>query len=79
MSRGLCKFNGDTDPEATCESFALLGNAWTFAKDHLVVVEISQSDSPFLRKANATTSMTINSANIDLPLAPASRRHDFRD
>jgi predicted acyl esterase len=79
VSRGLCKFNGDTDPDATCESFALLGNAWTFAKDHLVVVEISQSDSPFLRKANAATSMTINSANIDLPLAPASRRHDFRD
>jgi len=79
VSRGLCKFNGDTDPDATCGSFALLGNSWIFEKDHRVVIEVSQADSPFLRKPNTPTSMTINSANVTLPLAPSSRRKDFRD
>ncbi|MGH2755889.1 MAG: CocE/NonD family hydrolase C-terminal non-catalytic domain-containing protein [Actinomycetota bacterium] len=79
VSRGYCKFNGDTDPDATCDNFALLGNAWTFEKGHRVVVEVSQSDTPFLRKPNAPTSMTINAANVSLPLAKPSRRHDFRD
>jgi predicted acyl esterase len=79
VSRGYCKFNGATDPDATCHNFDLLGNAWIFGKDHRVVVEVSQSDSPFLRKSNSPTSMTLNSANVTLPLAPPSRRRDFRD
>ncbi|MGH2748053.1 MAG: CocE/NonD family hydrolase [Actinomycetota bacterium] len=78
VSRGVCKGNSSSVPEVSCDDFAMLGNAWVFGPDHRVVLEVSQSDTPFLRKINVPTSLTVNSAKVRLPIPPPERRKDFR-
>lgn len=78
VTRGLCKVNLVTQPDKLCESFQLFGNGWRFEKDHALVVEVSQSDTPFLRRQNEPSSLTLNEANIALPVAKERFRKDFR-
>lgn len=79
VSRGVCKANLATDPDADCRDFAMFGNAWIFGEGHSLVVEVSQSDTPFLRKTNAPTTMTVGAAELRVPVAPLKNRKDFRD
>lgn len=78
VTRGLCRFSS-AFPERKCDVFELWGNAWTFAKDHRVVIELSQSDSPFLRLHNTPSTIEFLSANVRLPLANPKRQADFRN
>lgn len=67
VTRGLCKVNTAAS-DATCETFELFGNAWTFEAGHRIVIEISQSDTPFLRPANLAAPITIGESSIEIPL-----------
>ena len=78
VTRGMCRFNADF-PERKCDVFELFGNAWTFAKGHRVVVEVSQADVPFLRRHNTPSTIEFLSANIRLPEADPARNVDFRN
>jgi predicted acyl esterase len=77
VTRGVCKVS-DAAPDVTCETFDLWGNAWTFAKDNRVVMELSQGDAPTFRKSNLPSSLSFSSAEVTLPVAPKSLRRDFR-
>jgi acetyl esterase/lipase len=79
VARGVCRVNTTAAPDTDCSVFDLSGNGWTFVKGHQVVVEVTQSDTPFLRRDNFPSMVTINSANIEMPTAPKRLRHDFRD
>lgn len=79
VSRGVCKANVVTDPDADCRDFAMSGNAWIFDEGHSLVVEVSQSDTPFLRKTNTPTTMTVAAAELRVPVAPLENRKDFRE
>ncbi|HJR46133.1 MAG TPA: CocE/NonD family hydrolase [Actinomycetota bacterium] len=79
VTRGVCRVDTDVAPDRLCQTFDLFGNAWTFEKGHKIVIEVTQADVPFLRKANFPTALTYNSANIKIPVAPDSLRVDFRD
>ncbi|HEU4480440.1 MAG TPA: CocE/NonD family hydrolase C-terminal non-catalytic domain-containing protein [Actinomycetota bacterium] len=78
VTRGLCRVNKEVDEERLCEVFELFGNGWILKKGHSVVLEVTQSDSPFLRKSNEPSTLTITSANIRLPLTRNRLRTDFR-
>lgn len=78
VTRGVCRVNKAASPEETCQSFDLFGNGWMFEKGHKVVVEVTQSDQPFLRRDNFPSTVTYKSANIELPVAPESLKVDFR-
>jgi len=79
VTRGVCRVNTRTHPDQRCERFDLFGNGWIFEKGHSVVVEVTQADSPFLRKSNDPSSITISSANVRLPVSPLRLRKDFRE
>lgn len=79
VSRGVCKANLSTDADADCSDFTMFGNAWMFAEGHSLVLEISQSDTPFLRKTNTPTTVNVAAAELVVPVAPPERRKDFRD
>lgn len=79
VSRGVCKEGPSSPAGSSCADFAMFGNAWVFGQDHRVVLEVSQSDTPFLRKTNLPTSLTVNAAKVRLPIATPERRKDFRD
>jgi predicted acyl esterase len=78
VTRGVCRVNSEAAPDRNCATFDLFGNAWVFEKDHKVVVEVSQSDTPFLRKDNFPSTITYGAANIKIPVAPDSLKVDFR-
>jgi X-Pro dipeptidyl-peptidase (S15 family)/X-Pro dipeptidyl-peptidase C-terminal non-catalytic domain len=77
VTRGVCRVSGAAD--ASCESFDMWGNAWTFSKDNRVVMELSQGDTPMFRKDNLPSSLQFASAEVALPVAPKTLRHDFRN
>jgi predicted acyl esterase len=79
VTRGVCKVNTNAEPDIDCKRFQLLGNGWLFAAGHQAVVEVTQSDVPFLRRSNTPSTLTISEANITLPVASPSLRKDFRD
>ena len=79
VTRGLCKVNLATQPDRLCESFQLFGNGWRFEKDHSVVVEVTQADTPFLRKQNEPSTLSLSEANLAMPVALEKFRKDFRD
>ncbi|MEA2433584.1 MAG: type transport system ATP-binding protein [Actinomycetota bacterium] len=78
VTRGVCRVNTAANADRTCAAFELWGNAWVFETGHQVVVEVSQSDSPFLRKDNVPSMATINKLVLKVPIAPDSLRRDFR-
>jgi hypothetical protein len=78
VTRGPCRVDTAAAPDVGCGSFALFGNAWTFEKDHKIVIELTMSDSPFLRSNNMPSTISITSANIQIPLTSETLRVDFR-
>jgi predicted acyl esterase len=78
VNRGVCRVNTTANPKVDCNDFDLFGNSWLFKKDHRVVLELSQSYQPFLRKDNFPSTITYTRAAIEIPKAKFARRHDFR-
>ena len=78
VTRGVCRVNKAVSPDETCQTFDLFGNGWMFQKGHKLVIEVTQADQPFLRRNNFPSTVTYNSANIELPVAPESLKVDFR-
>lgn len=79
VTRGICRVATATAPDVTCEIFELWGNAWTFEKDHTVVLEITQSDTPMFRRHNLPSSLSFEAAELKLPTTNEALRRDFRD
>ena len=77
VTRGLCRVNTAAS-DRTCEVFELFGNSWKFEKDHTVVVELSQSDQPFLRRDNFPSSITFPDVKLRLPTTKPKFKVDFR-
>jgi predicted acyl esterase len=78
VTRGVCRVNVAVNEERDCEIFDLHGNGWRFGKDHTVVIEVTQADSPFLRRANEVSTITYSSANVRLPVGNPKRVADPR-
>lgn len=77
VTRGICRVNS-TASDQRCDVFALFGNSWTFEKDHKVVVELSQADTPFGRRDNVPSTITFPDVAITLPTTKPSFNVDFR-
>ena len=77
VTRGVCRVSAASEKD--CSAFDLFGNGWRFGKDHRLVLELSQSDTPFLRLDNFPSSISFSAAEVLLPRTPESRRVDFRD
>ncbi|MDQ3915464.1 MAG: hypothetical protein M3323_09080 [Actinomycetota bacterium] len=78
VTRGVCRVNLAAHEKRTCGIFDLHGNGWRFEKDHTLVIEVTQADSPFLRRDNAITTIEFASANVRLPVANPKRVSDPR-
>ncbi|HET7482608.1 MAG TPA: CocE/NonD family hydrolase [Actinomycetota bacterium] len=78
VTRGVCRVNTAID-ENGCSQFDLFGNAWTFPKNHTLVLELSQSDSPFLRRDNVPSTVEYPEVELQVPTTKERFRHDFRD
>jgi putative CocE/NonD family hydrolase len=79
VTRGVCRVNTAAAPDVGCEVFDLFGNAWTFEAGHSVVLEVSQSDVPFLRRDNFPSMASFTEAEIVIPITAPALRRDFRD
>lgn len=79
VTRGVCKVNTAADPDVDCSTFQLWGNAWTFQKDHSVLLEVTQSYSPTFRLDNFPSSIAYEAAKMDIPITDDTKRRDFRD
>jgi predicted acyl esterase len=79
VTRGVCRVATATAPDVTCEIFQLWGNAWTFEKDHTLVLEVTQSDTPMFRRNNFPSSLSFEAADLRLPTTRETFRRDFRD
>ncbi|MFN2587764.1 MAG: CocE/NonD family hydrolase [Actinomycetota bacterium] len=78
VTRGVCRVNLAAHEKRTCEVFDLHGNGWRFDKDHTLVIEVTQADSPFLRRDNEVSTIEFASANVRLPVADPKRVSDPR-
>jgi hypothetical protein len=78
VTRGVCRVSLTANEERGCGVFDLHGNGWRFDKDHTVVIEVTQGDSPFLRRANLPSTVDFQSANVRLPVADPKRVADQR-
>jgi predicted acyl esterase len=56
--------------EGETADYELFGNAWRFAAGHRLMLEIAQSDAPYLRPDNFPSTATIDDVRLTLPLAP---------
>ena len=79
VTRGVCKVAESVEPDVTCEIFELWGNAWTFEKDHTILLELTQSDTPTFRRSNFPSSLAFEAAELKLPTTTEALRRDFRD
>ena len=66
------------NPEKDCKVFDLWGNGWRFEKDHRVAIELSQADSPMFRRNNFPSTIEIQKAVLEIPVAPEEANVDFR-
>lgn len=78
VTRGVCRANLTVPENEDCSTFSLFGNAWRFEKDHKVVLELSQSDTPFLRRNNLPSTIAFPDVNLTIPTVPAKLKVDFR-
>ena len=78
VSRGVCRVNLAANPEKDCKVFDLWGNGWRFEKDHRVAIELSQADSPMFRRNNFPSTIEIQKATLEIPVAPEEANVDFR-
>lgn len=79
VTRGPCRVNEAAAPKVGCRTFSLFGNGWRFEKGHRLVLELTQSDTPFLRPDNFPSQITFDEIVLKIPVVPARLRHDFRD
>lgn len=79
VTRGVCKVAESAEADITCEIFELGGNAWTFEKDHTVVLEVTQADTPMFRRSNFPSTIAFEAAELKIPTTDESLRRDFRD
>ncbi|MEA2461447.1 MAG: type transport system ATP-binding protein [Actinomycetota bacterium] len=78
VTRGVCRVNATSDPDVDCKNFDLWGNGWTFEKDHTIVIEVTESDTPTFRKDNNPSTITIKSIGLHVPTTKNSLKVDFR-
>ncbi|MDQ3958346.1 MAG: hypothetical protein M3273_08510, partial [Actinomycetota bacterium] len=78
VTRGVCRVNTAAHEDRDCAVFDLHGNGWLFEKDHTLVIEVTQADSPYLRRNNNLSTIEFKSANIRIPAADRSRISDPR-
>lgn len=78
VTRGVCRVNETAAPEVDCSVFDLFGNGWRFEAGHRLVLEITQGDSPFLRRNNFPSTIDIERARLELPVTSGALEHDFR-
>ncbi|HYI44805.1 MAG TPA: CocE/NonD family hydrolase C-terminal non-catalytic domain-containing protein [Actinomycetota bacterium] len=78
VTRGVCRVNTGSNPDRLCDNFDLWGNGWRFEKDHRVMVEITQGDTPMFRRNNLPSSITIEKASLRIPVASETSNVDFR-
>ncbi|HEX2294843.1 MAG TPA: CocE/NonD family hydrolase C-terminal non-catalytic domain-containing protein [Actinomycetota bacterium] len=78
VTRGVCRVNLAVNEDRDCGVFDLHGNGWRFRKNHTIVIEVSQADSPFLRRDNVVSTIDFRSANVRLPVANEKRAADPR-
>ncbi|MDQ4143435.1 MAG: hypothetical protein M3198_06790 [Actinomycetota bacterium] len=79
VTRGLCRVNKVAHKRVDCHRFDLFGNGWRFRPKHRVVVEITQADSPFLRRNDNPSELRIKGARLAIPVTNFKLRNDFRD
>jgi predicted acyl esterase len=78
VTRGVCRVNLTTSEDKDCATFALFGNAWRFDKGHKVVLELSQADTPFLRRNNMPSTIAFPDIQLTIPRASSRFKNDFR-
>jgi predicted acyl esterase len=78
VTRGVCRVNLTASEDEDCATFALFGNAWRFDKGHKVVLELSQSDTPFLRRHNMPSTIAFPDIQLTIPRASSRFKNDFR-
>ncbi len=78
VTRGPCRVNEEAAPNVDCRKFSLFGNGWLFGKGHKIVLELTQSDTPFLRRDNFPSEITYDKVQLFLPEASRRLRKDFR-
>ena len=78
VTRGVCRANLTVSETEDCSTFALFGNGWRFQKGHKLVLELSQSDTPFLRRNNVPSTIAFPDVNLTVPTVPAKFEADFR-
>ena len=78
VTRGVCRANLTVSEKENCSTFSLFGNAWRFQKGHRLVLELSQSDTPFLRRNNFPSTIAFPDINLVVPTVPAKFKVDFR-
>ena len=75
VTRGVYRLSvAGGDPAEGTIRVELLGNAWRFAAGHLVQLQISQADPPFLRPDNLPSTIDFTSLRLVLPTREAGSR-----
>jgi acetyl esterase/lipase len=52
-------------------TFDLQGNGWRFPAGHVIRLELSQDDAPYIKASNQPSSLTISRVTMDLPVREA--------
>jgi predicted acyl esterase len=65
VTRGAYRWIGS--PGAASVAYALQGSGWTFVAGHLLRIEVTQNDAPYLRLDNYPSSVTYTSMKLTLP------------
>ncbi|MFN2524934.1 MAG: CocE/NonD family hydrolase C-terminal non-catalytic domain-containing protein, partial [Actinomycetota bacterium] len=78
ITRGICRVNTATAKDRLCDVFDLFGVAWLLEEEHAFVLEVTQSDSPYLRRDNIPSSVTVTSADLTIPVARPEFEKDPR-
>jgi predicted acyl esterase len=65
VTRGAYRWTGS--PGAASVAYALQGSAWTFVAGHILRIEVTQNDMPYLRLDNYPSSVKYTSMKLTLP------------
>ena len=71
VTRGAYRFAGQ--PGNASIDTVLEGNGWDFLATHRIRLEVTQSDSPYLRPDNLPSAITYVSMRLTLPTPTAPR------
>jgi predicted acyl esterase len=76
VTRGVCRTSLFVAPTKRCHVFDLFGNGWRFRKGHRILLEVTQGDTPFLRRDNFPSALDITVGQVELPVAPRRKKVD---